>query len=282
MKKRWLIVSILPLLCFAGLESTNYWDGEEFRKNLNENRDAISELMEYVPILAQHRILDIGCGSGEIPYALAQKVPLGSVIGIDSSPITIDSAKKSFHKENLSFATLNALDIDYDEEFDTIVSFTTLQLIQDQKTVIRNAKKGLKPGGTLYFQMPSEMPPAMNAALRSTMKEAEWASYFIDYTSPLSTVSEEDYAQYLYEEELEQHLVDARINTYLFPNRNTFVSFLVQWIPHLQPLPLGKRMHFLNAVITKYLESVPTDTNGSIYFPVKRLTVIASKKSSSE
>jgi len=280
MKKSVLALTLAPLLCFAGPDHRNYWDGDEYRENSSEQRDSATELLEHIEIKPHHRILDIGCGDGSITHALATKVPLGSVVGVDISPFMIDSAKKTFSKNNLSFLTLNALDVDFVNEFDTVVSFSTLQWVPDQRTVLNNVKKALKPGGTLYFQMPCEMPPAMTSAIEATIHTPHWESYYTDFDAGLYFFSEEQYARYVYDEGLEDQMISARIRTHVFPNKSAFVGFLIQWFPYLEPLPLGKKMHFLNEVIQKYLEVVPTDDSGRIYFPVKRLTVIASKRES--
>ncbi|TYR81636.1 methyltransferase domain-containing protein [Priestia megaterium] len=88
-------------------------------------------------------ILDVGCGSGDIAGQLAK---LGvQVIGIDQSENMIDQAKHKYPA--LHFEQMNALDLPYHEQFDTIFSNDTLHLIQPPHLVVQNIYRALKPGG---------------------------------------------------------------------------------------------------------------------------------------
>lgn len=274
---RFVALMFVPLFLVAGPDHSNYWNAEEYRNNSSEQQDSAAELIKTIPFEKDQSVLDIGCGDGKITNAIAEMVSSGHVLGLDVSPFMIDSAKKTFHKNNLSFITLNAVDIDYVQEFDVVTSFSTLQWVSDQKTVLAGVMKALRPGGKIFFQMPCEMPPEMQAALKETMNKEEWSPYFEGFDSGLYFFSEEEYAEYLRETGFNEELVQARIRTHKFKDRNAFVKFLVQWFPYLEPLPIGKRMYFLNDVLNSYFKAVPRGENGEAFFPVKRLTVVASK-----
>jgi cyclopropane fatty-acyl-phospholipid synthase-like methyltransferase len=58
---------------------------------------------------APERILDIGCGFGQISWQMAARWPLAHVTGLDISPRSISLAATVFQSANLSYAT-SALD----------------------------------------------------------------------------------------------------------------------------------------------------------------------------
>ncbi len=109
------------------------------------------------------RILDLGSGSGQDAYALAQLAGAsGEVIGVDMTPEQLDVARKhlDWHTEKFGYANVKFLDGDIErlgdldlapESFDAIVSNCVINLVADKPSVFRAAFDLLKPGGEFYF-----------------------------------------------------------------------------------------------------------------------------------
>ncbi|MDD1700436.1 MAG: methyltransferase domain-containing protein [Methanoregula sp.] len=96
-------------------------------------------------------ILDIGCGRGELCYALAQ---LGAnVTGIDYSSSAISIAEKTFHdaikKDKLKFICIDFLQFNFDKKFDRIIATDFIEHIEKSRydLVLRKVAGLLKPGG---------------------------------------------------------------------------------------------------------------------------------------
>jgi len=108
-------------------------------------------------------ILDLGSGSGQDAYVLAQLVgPKGRVVGVDATPeqLAIANAHKEWHAERFGFANVEFLEgnIERLEEldlepgsFDVIVSNCVINLVADKAAVFREAHKLLRAGGEMYF-----------------------------------------------------------------------------------------------------------------------------------
>ncbi len=110
-------------------------------------------------------ILDLGSGSGQDAYLLAQLVgEAGSVTGIDATPEQLDVAERhlDWHRDRFGFARSNVRFIAGDIErlgdldlpaggFDVIVSNCVINLVADKAGVFAAAHRLLKPGGELYF-----------------------------------------------------------------------------------------------------------------------------------
>ncbi len=111
------------------------------------------------------RILDLGSGSGQDAYLLAQLVgEYGSIVGVDATPAQLKVANDhiEWHREKFGYAQSNVSFIEGDIEkldeldleegsFDIIVSNCVINLVADKGAVFRAAQKLLKPGGELYF-----------------------------------------------------------------------------------------------------------------------------------
>lgn len=110
-------------------------------------------------------ILDLGSGSGQDAYMLAQMVgEQGSVTGVDATPEQLAVANRhlDWHRERFGYAKGNVRFVEGDIEkldtlglpeasFDVIVSNCVINLVADKAAVFRAAHRLLKPGGELYF-----------------------------------------------------------------------------------------------------------------------------------
>ena len=100
-----------------------------------------------------HRVLSLGCGDGSIERLLAPRV--GSVLGVDISPVAIEQARaRSTALPNLSFKTGEAW---ADGPYDAVAAFAFLHHLDDAaiRATLRAARAALRPGGVFYSSDPS-------------------------------------------------------------------------------------------------------------------------------
>ena len=131
------------------------WNSEHYKKYSSfQNHEWALASLENIHFTGGETILDVGCGDGNITAKVAQKVPNGSVIGIDLSPSMIKAAKESYaHAANLSFDIADATSFSFKQKFDYVTCFFVLHWIEDQLTVLKNIKKALKPNGKTIIIM---------------------------------------------------------------------------------------------------------------------------------
>jgi len=110
------------------------------------------------------KCLDIGCGNGAYSLRVIQKIPQGTLLGIDSSEKMLKLAmKKREENPSLSFEALDVLDMNFTEDFDQIVSFWCLQWCPDLLKAYTNIHRALKKNGMLFTLCPSGDDPIMNS-----------------------------------------------------------------------------------------------------------------------
>jgi ubiquinone/menaquinone biosynthesis C-methylase UbiE len=111
------------------------------------------------------RILDLGTGPGHIPLLIVERDRDAHVTGIDLADHMLALAERkraaSPHRDRLCFARADAKGLDAaDDSFDTVVSNTILHHIPDPMPFLREARRVLRPGGTLLirdlYRPPSE------------------------------------------------------------------------------------------------------------------------------
>lgn len=89
------------------------------------------------------RILDLGCGTGDLAYQL-DKFGV-NVTGVDKSENMIDQAKSKY--PHVKFEAFDATDLVYKEEFDAVFSNATLHWVKPAKDALDCVYNALKQGG---------------------------------------------------------------------------------------------------------------------------------------
>jgi len=99
-------------------------------------------------------VLDIACGTGYGTHMLAENAKY--VVGVDISYDAIEYAKSHYNKPNITFTEGNALVLPFaDNTFDVVVSFETIEHINNYRQFLRECNRVLKTGGTFICSTPN-------------------------------------------------------------------------------------------------------------------------------
>jgi ubiquinone biosynthesis O-methyltransferase len=107
-----------------------------------------SLIREFVGDVSGRRVLDIGCGDGELAVELAKCG--ATMTGIDASTTMIDAARARAKKHNvdIDFQVAIAERLPFPaEQFDVVTAITILCFVEDAEPVFREIARVLRPGG---------------------------------------------------------------------------------------------------------------------------------------
>ncbi len=121
-------------------------------------RDALMErLLRDAGLAPGQRVLDLGCGQGEVSLMAARLVgPTGRVLGLDREAEPLDQARRRVEK--LGFTNLDFAQADLDAppaeqgRFDAIIGRRVLMYLADPGLTLRRLLPALQPGGLVVFQ----------------------------------------------------------------------------------------------------------------------------------
>jgi trans-aconitate 2-methyltransferase len=140
------------------------------------------DLAQRINIPVPPRIMDLGCGPGNSTAVCAERWPAASIVGLDSSPEMIASARASQPDRCWMIGDIGKWALQPPkpgEQVDLIFSSAALQWIDDHATVFPRLIEKLSPGGVLAAQMP-EYDAIPNRLMREMAASPQWRRWFPD------------------------------------------------------------------------------------------------------
>src|SRR5215469_8435032 len=114
------------------------------------------QLFEDAGISQGMRVLDVGCGSGDVAFLAADLVgPSGQVVGVDRERRAVDWANARANSQgttNVKFIEGDPTEMEFDQKFDAIVGRLVLMYYPDTVDAIRKLIRHVRPGGLIVFQ----------------------------------------------------------------------------------------------------------------------------------
>lgn len=126
------------------------WDAEQYRQRhafvFQSSQDLVHDWLAPQP---GERILDLGCGTGELSARMAECG--AEVLGIDSAASMIGAARASHPR--VRFEVQDAHHLAYSQEFSAVFSNAALHWMKPLPAVFAGVSRALMPGGRLVLEM---------------------------------------------------------------------------------------------------------------------------------
>ena len=120
-------------------------------------------------------VLDAGCGPGLLLDELAQMYPDATYTGYDLDPQQFHDQHPHGAPANVSVQAADLLAIDDHDRYDYIIAMHTLEHIPGNRKVLENLYTALRPGGTIYVEVPYEVGRRLYVPRRWLQEFADWA-----------------------------------------------------------------------------------------------------------
>jgi SAM-dependent methyltransferase len=112
-----------------------------------------ARLLEVLVPLAPERVLDAGCGEGQVSAWLADALPGGRISGVDGRPEAVEAYRARNPGLDARVGDLAALPFE-DGAFDLVLSTEVLEHLPDPRVVLREL--GRVSAGHLFLTVPHE------------------------------------------------------------------------------------------------------------------------------
>ncbi len=128
-----------------------------------------ANLLELLNPQAGERILDVGCGTGQLTAEIARSG--AAVLGLDNSPEMLTEARRNY--PDLTFVAADASSFQFPESFDAVFSNAALHWVKDAEGAARSIAQALRPGGRFVAEFGGKGNIAsVQAALRAVFGPA--------------------------------------------------------------------------------------------------------------
>jgi len=252
------------------------WDPADYHHHSASQQFWARELISKLALTGAERVLDLGCGDGKVTAEIAAQLPRGKVVGIDSSPEMIRFAREAFPPERwprLGFLVKDVRELEFRDEFDIVFSNAALHWIVDHRPALAGIRRALVPGGRALLQMGGSGNAAAILEIIGLMAdEADWHPFLGGFSCPYGFHEPATYRQWA--AELGLHPVRLE----LVPKDMTHAGpaglaawIRTTWLPYLERIPSERRAEFVDALVSRYLEGHPLDTEGRAHVAMVRL-----------
>jgi ubiquinone/menaquinone biosynthesis C-methylase UbiE len=103
------------------------------------------------------RIIDVGCGFGEMCMVLAKEIPECEVVGVDLSVPLLDYARDNLSQESIGnrvefqMADVEKMSFE-DNSFDVVLNVNMVHWVNDPISMLSEIERILKPEGYLFIK----------------------------------------------------------------------------------------------------------------------------------
>jgi trans-aconitate 2-methyltransferase len=248
------------------------WDPDRYLTYADERGRPFVDLVARVGATDPRTVVDLGCGPGNLTALLADRWPDASVMGLDSSPEMIATARAGDDRISYGVADLRAWTPA--APVDVLVSNATLQWVPGHLDLLPTLVRAVAPGGWFAFQVPGNFDEPSHTIRDELAAEAP----YVQHTAGVAVPSSHDPAVYLDALAGLGCTVDAWETTYL--HLLTAPDPVFTWVsgtgarPTLQALPDDLRPGF-EAEFKRRLAAAYPEHEYGVVLPFRRVFVVA-------
>jgi len=235
------------------------------------------DLLARIETEAPARVVDLGCGTGNVTRILAQRWPGAHVTGIDSSPEMLAAAREG--GGGVAYALADMAAWRADPPADILFSNAALHWLGDHAGLFPRLLGQLAPGGWLAVQMPHNHYAASHTIMAEAAAAGPWAgvlaplagrfpvadlSYYYDLLAPGAELLDLWETEYLHVLDGDNPVVAWTMGTTLRP---LLAAAEGDW-----------RDGFLAEYSARIAAAYPRRPDGKTLFPFRRLFMVARRR----
>lgn len=212
------------------------WNPDIYNQFKSERAAPFYDLLALVKPVDKMKVIDLGCGTGELTQTITEKLPGSIVKGIDFSAEMLSQAPKS---ERLYFEVKTVEEqLERDEKFDLVLSNAAIQWINDHEIIFPKMIRSLNKGGQLAIQMPAQHHNISNIILNEIADESAFKIQLKDFKRVSPVLELDRYAAILFENGATNMTVFEKIYPLILPD----IEALYKWVSGTALIPYMERL----------------------------------------
>ncbi|MGE2691135.1 trans-aconitate 2-methyltransferase [Mycolicibacterium pulveris] len=249
------------------------WNPDAYLTFADQRGRAFYDMMSRVGAQSPRRVVDLGCGPGNLTATLAQRWPAAVIEAWDSSPDMVEAARG----RGLDAHVGDVTDWVPRPDTDVVLSNATLHWVPQHRELLVQWAGQLGAGSWLAFQVPGNFDAPSHQVVGELVRGTKWWNLLQDLSFRDSPVDDPvRYAELLTDAGC---TVDAWETTYV--HALTGQNPVLEWISGTTLRPVRSRLtasqwqRFREELIPLLAQAYPMRPDGVTLFPFRRIFVVA-------
>jgi trans-aconitate 2-methyltransferase len=234
------------------------WNPSQYERFQNERNQPFFDLLDLVQPKPDMKVIDLGCGTGELTLGLHQKLAARETLGIDSSSTMLERAL-AFAAPGLTFRQAEIESLAWGEGYDLVFSNAALHWVPDNPAVLAHIAAVLGPRGQIAVQVPANDDHPSHRVAGEVGLEEPFRSALGGFERKSNILAPERYAALLDELGFDRQHVRLQVYVHHLPSRDD----VIEWVKGTTLLAYQKRMpdelyaRFLSRFRERLFEELP-------------------------
>ena len=248
------------------------WNPDKYHQFQTQRSAPFDDLLKLVDVRPGLKVVDLGCGTGELTCRLADSLLESEVLGLDSSPQMLERTHE-YARSGLQFKLGDLAKLQ--DKWDLIISNAALQWSENHEELIPYLFSCLNPGGQMAVQVPSNHGGPTHLTILRVAGNEPFRAALNGWTRRSPVLPIETIADLLFKQEALEILVFDKIYPHVLENADAIVDWIsgTALVPYFERLGAHKD-NFVGAIRQELRADFPGEP---IFYPFRRTFFSARK-----
>jgi trans-aconitate 2-methyltransferase len=253
------------------------WDPGQYLRFREQRREPWRDLVAMVEPAERMRVVDLGCGPGELTAELHRKLDAMETVGIDVSKSMLEVAEDQII-EGVRFEVGDLASYSGTGSDDLVFCNSALHWVGDHPGVIAHWAAGLSPHGQIAVQVPANDTHPSHLIADQVASEEPFKTALGGYQRGAPVLDPADYDELFYRLGFPHYRVEMRVYGHVLAS----VDEVVEWVKGALMVAYGSLLdgQLYQKFLDRYRERLHDQLGAAepYYYSYKRILMWASRK----
>lgn len=201
------------------------WNPTQYEKFRDQRKLPFYDLLAMIQPRPGMRVIDLGCGTGELTAELAERLPDAAVEGVDSSTAMLEQAAARAGGR-VSFRQQDIAAIEDFSGYDLVFSNAALQWLPDNEGLMARMLGTMGPGAQIAVQVPKNNAHPSHRIAAELAESDEFRERLTGASRATLALAMERYAELMWEHGLSEQVCYEKIYGHVLPNG----AAVIEWV----------------------------------------------------
>jgi trans-aconitate 2-methyltransferase len=246
------------------------WNPDQYERFRTERRQPFFDLLALVKPRPGMRVVDLGCGTGELTRVLHDRLQARETLGLDSSASMLERSR-GFAGAGVRFEPGDLTAFASAEPYDLVFSNAALHWAPAHQELLRRLTALVRDGGQLAVQVPANHDQPSHVVAAALAAEEPFRSALDGYLRPPGVLLPEEYAAELDALGYREQHVRLQVYVHHLPSRDD----VVEWVKGTTLVDYRKRLppDLFTQFLERYRERLLPRLSAArpYFYPFKRI-----------